>query len=106
MQVRGNTYVGDCVAATIAALQAFPGEVFNVGGGEAVTVWDVLHKLEDIIGCRALVHQGPGRPGDQRYTSADTTKIFRHLGWQPRVSLDEGLALQVAWQREQERRAA
>ena len=40
----------------------------------------------------------PARPGDQRYTSADTSKLYRHLGWEPRVSLDEGLDRQVQWQ--------
>lgn len=99
LQVRGNTYVADCVEATVAAIGAVPGETYNVGGGEAVTVWDVLNKLEVLVGCRAIVHREPARPGDQRYTCADTMKIYRHLGWQPRIGLDEGLARQVAWQR-------
>src|SRR5262249_43362490 len=94
----GNTYIGDCVEATVAALDAMPGEIYNVGGGEAVTVWDVVHKLEAITARRAEIIQAAARPGDQRYTSADTSKIRRHLGWHPRVELDEGLARQVAWQ--------
>lgn len=99
LQVRGNTYVADCVDATVAALQAMPGEVYNVGGGEAVSVWEVLHKLEVILGTRVAVKQEAGRAGDQRSTFADTTKLYRHLGWKPRIGLDEGLALQAAWQR-------
>jgi len=99
LQIRGNTYVTDCVDATVAALQALPGEIYNVGGGEAVTVWDVLHKLESLLGRRAQVRQEPARHGDQRSTTADTGKLLRHLGWQPRVSFDDGLARQVAWQR-------
>jgi nucleoside-diphosphate-sugar epimerase len=106
LQVRGNTYIADCVDATVAALQALPGELYNVGGGEAVTVWDVLRKLEVLIGRRAEVRQESARTGDQRYTSADTGKILRHLGWKPRIGLDEGLARQVAWQREQTGRLA
>jgi nucleoside-diphosphate-sugar epimerase len=97
-QVRGNTYVADCVEATVAAVGALPGEIYNVGGGEAVSVWDVLRKLEVITGRRATVRREPARPGDQRATSADTSKLYRHLGWQPRIGLDEGLARQVAWQ--------
>jgi nucleoside-diphosphate-sugar epimerase len=97
-QVRGNTYVADCVDATMAAVQALPGEVYNVGGGEAVTVWDIVHKLEILTGVHASIRQEAARPGDQRYTSADTTKLFRHLGWRPRIGLDEGLARQLAWQ--------
>lgn len=105
-QVRGNTYVSDCVEATVAAVEARPGEVYNVGGGEAVTVWDVLHKLEAIVGRKAQVRREPARAGDQRYTFADVTRLTRHLGWQPQVSLDEGLARQVAWQGLDTRRVA
>jgi nucleoside-diphosphate-sugar epimerase len=40
----------------------------------------------------------PARPGDQRYTFADTSRLRTYLGWEPRVGLDEGLARQWAWQ--------
>ena len=63
-QVRGNTYVGDCVRATMAAVQAPPGEVYNVGGGEAASVWDILHRLEALAGRAANVRQEPARPGE------------------------------------------
>jgi nucleoside-diphosphate-sugar epimerase len=99
LQVRGNTFVADCVEATLAAIKASCGETYNVGGGEAVTVWDVLHKLEAVVGRPAVIRHEPARPGDQRYTFADTTRLERHLGWRPRTGLDEGLARQVAWQR-------
>jgi nucleoside-diphosphate-sugar epimerase len=106
-QVRGNTYISDCVAATVAASRAIPGETFNLGGGETASVVEILARLERITGRRALIRHAAGRPGDQRFTSADTGKLQRHLGWQPRVGLDEGLALQVAWQQgETQRRAA
>ncbi len=107
LQSRGNTYVADCVAATMAVLDAPLGEIYNVGGGETANVWEILGKLERLLGCRAAVRREPARPGDQRVTVADTTKLLRHLGWQPRVGLDEGLARQVEWQRSRfQRRAA
>lgn len=99
-QVRSNTYVSDCVDATMSAVQALPGEVYNVGGGEAVTIWEILRKLEALTGNRAAVRQEAGRAGDQRYTGADTSKLTRHLGWRPRIGLDEGLARQLAWQQQ------
>jgi nucleoside-diphosphate-sugar epimerase len=106
LQSRGNTYVSDCVAATTAALQAPLGEVYNVGGGETANVWEVLGKLERITGRRTVVRREPARCGDQRVTVADTTKLGRHLGWQPRVGLDEGLARQVEWQQGRAQRQA
>jgi len=98
LQVRGNTYISDCIDATVKATQALPGETYNIGGGQVATVWDILHKLENITGRKAAVRKEPARPGDQRYTCADTGKLTRHLGWQPLVELDEGLARQVEWQ--------
>ena len=98
-QVRGNTYVDDCVRATIAAVAAPVGEVYNVGGGEAASVWDILHRLEK-LGGRPIAHaQQPARPGDQRHTFADTSKLRRHLGWQPCTTLEEGLRRQWDWQK-------
>jgi nucleoside-diphosphate-sugar epimerase len=104
-QVRGNTFVADCVAATVAALRACPGEIYNVGGGETASVWDILRRLEVIGKRKARVRQEPARAGDQRYTFAHTAKLQTHLGWQPRTGLDEGLARQWEWQ-EQELKAS
>ena len=97
-QVRGNTYISDCVEATILAAEAIPGETYNVGGGETASVWDIIRKLESTTSRRAKIVQAGPRPGDQRSTCADTGKLSRHLGWHARVGLDEGLAHQVAWQ--------
>jgi nucleoside-diphosphate-sugar epimerase len=97
-QVRGNTFVTDCVEATVAAVEAHPGEIFNVGGGEMASVWDVLRKLEKIAGRTARIRQEEARAGDQRHTFADTTKLRSRLGWEPIVGLDEGLARQWEWQ--------
>ena len=105
-QVRGNTYIDDCIEATIAAQHAPLGETYNVGGGEVASVWDILQKLERIIGRRAVTRSEPARAGDQRSTYADTTKLQRHLGWQAKTLLDEGLARQVAWRRQLGQRQA
>jgi nucleoside-diphosphate-sugar epimerase len=99
LQVRGNTYIADCVEATVRATQATPGEVFNLGGGELVTVLEVFKKLERIIGKPTIIEKHPPRKGDQLATGADVTKLFRHLGWKPTTGIDEGLAKQVEWQR-------
>jgi len=100
LQVRGNTYIADCVDAVVRATQALPGETFNLGGGELVTVLEVFRKLERIIGKQAIIERHPARKGDQLATGADVSKITRHVGWKPTTSIDDGLAQQVEWQRE------
>lgn len=97
-QTRSNTYVADCVEATMAAAQAPVGEVYNLGGGESASVWDVLRRLEKLAGRAARTQVAAARAGDQRHTFADTAKLRSHLGWRPRTALDEGLARQWAWQ--------
>ncbi len=99
LQVRGNTFIADCVEATVRATQATPGETYNLGGGELVTVLEVFKKLERIVGKQAIIERHPPRPGDQLATGADVTKLYRHLGWKPTTSIDEGLAKQVEWQK-------
>jgi nucleoside-diphosphate-sugar epimerase len=98
LQIRGNTFVSDCVDATIRAAEAMTGETFNLGGGELVTVIDVIRKLEAIIGKKAIIERHPPRKGDQLATGADVTKLFRHTGWKPSTSVEDGLRQQVAWQ--------
>ena len=99
LQVRGNTYIADCVDATVRATQALPGETFNLGGGELVTVLEVLKKLERITGKPAIIERHPPRKGDQLATGADVTKLTRHVGWKPTTGIDEGLSKQVEWQK-------
>jgi nucleoside-diphosphate-sugar epimerase len=99
LQVRGNTYVADCVDATVRATESLPGEVYNLGGGELVTIIDAIHKIERITGKPAVIERKPPRKGDQVATGADITKLTRHVGWKPTTGIDEGLARQVEWQK-------
>jgi UDP-glucuronate 4-epimerase len=95
-QTRGFTYVGDVVSATEAAMGAGAG-TYNVGGGTEASMLDVIGVLERLAGCPLEVVPGPGVPGDQRRTSADTTRIRAELGWEPKVSLEDGLRAQWEW---------
>jgi nucleoside-diphosphate-sugar epimerase len=99
LQVRGNTYIADCVDATVRAADAMPGETFNLGGGELVTVIEVLRRLERITGKKAEIVRHPPRKGDQLATGADVSKLTRFTGWKPATSVDDGLAKQVEWQK-------
>ncbi len=101
-QLRGNTYVGDIVRATILAQQRFiPGAIYNLGGAEEISANQVIGLLEEIIGTRAVVEHGPARPGEQVRALAETTLARQQLGFTPQMPLREGLTAQVAWQRAQ-----
>jgi len=58
---------------------------------------ETIALLERISGRTLDVRRHPSVPGDQRRTQADTSRIRGELGWEPRVTLEEGLARQWEW---------
>ncbi len=96
LQSRSFTYVGDVVAATVAAMERGSG-TYNVGGGEEATMAETIAILEGLAGRSLEIREHPAVPGDQRRTMADTSLIREALGWEPTTSLRNGLAAQWAW---------
>ena len=97
-QTREFTYVSDAVEGTIKAAKAdVVGQVFNLGGGSRVTVNKVLATLEEISHLKVRRENLPAAPGDPRHTGASINLAREQLGWEPRVSLREGLAKQWDW---------
>lgn len=97
-QTREFTYVSDAVDGTVKAATAnVVGQVFNLGGGSRVTINRVLATLEDISRIKVFRHNLPAAPGDPRHTGASINLARERLGWEPRVSLREGLTKQWLW---------
>jgi len=99
-QSRDFTYVDDAVAATIAALGA-PSPVYNVGGGAPASVNEAVALLQQLSGKQGRVVHDESARGEVYRTWADTTRLRSDVGWQPRTSLADGLAAQVAEYRRQ-----
>jgi len=101
-QSRDFTYVGDVVAANLAALDLSSGEgrVANVGRGESTTILDLWEAVAAACGRAGLraTHAAP-RAGDIRHSRAATARAREWLGLAARTPLDEGLRLTVAWYR-------
>ena len=96
-QSRGFTFVADAVEATVVAMTAPAGAVYNVGGGSEATMLDAIALAERISGSSLDVRFLPTAAGDARRTSADTSRIRDELGWRPHVSLEDGLRAQWQW---------
>jgi len=96
-QSRDFSFVADVVEATIAALGAPAGRVYNIGGGEPTTLNAVLATIAGLVDRPVTVAREAQALGDVRHTWADTTRARRELGWAPRTCLRDGLAAQVAW---------
>jgi UDP-glucose 4-epimerase len=97
-QTRDFTYVLDIVNANILAAKSdYCGEVFNIGGGARISLMDVIKELEKIIGKKAILDYIEQQKGDVRDTYADIAKAKKLLGYNPRVSIEEGLRQEVNW---------
>lgn len=98
-QTRDFTYVGDAVAGTIAAaLAGEEGGVYNLGGGDAISMNGVLDLLETILERPVARTYTKRQRGDARDTAADTSRARQQLAFAARVPLEQGLRAQVAWQ--------
>ncbi len=97
-QVRDFTYVGDVVAATIAAATAAvdPGTVCNVAGGSEISVNELVPLLADVTGRPVEVAHEPSQPGDVDRTGGSIDRARALLSWEPEVQLADGLAAQYA----------
>lgn len=98
-QVRDFTYVDDVVRAVIRAGRGDTpsGAVYNVAGGGAHSVNEVLGMVSELCGSELLIDRKPASQGDVMRTSADTTAITAALGWSPSVALRDGLTRQFEW---------
>jgi UDP-glucose 4-epimerase len=97
-QTRDFTFVGDIVAATIAAgRQGRLGAVYNVGGGSRVTMNHVLELVGRVTGRPVTIQREPEQKGDMRHTYADTSRARQDLAFDPRTTLEEGLRAQHRW---------
>ena len=96
---RDYTYVGDIVAGLRAAI-AYRGStrsIFNLGNDRPVSIQELVGGLESVLGKRARVEYKPIPQGDVPATWADISAARRALGYNPMVSLEEGLALFADW---------
>ena len=70
----------------------------NRGGGRnPVTLNAIIERLESLLGKKAKIDHKPFHIADIKETWADIDKAKNLLGWEPRVSLDEGLEKSVQW---------
>jgi nucleoside-diphosphate-sugar epimerase len=97
-QSRDFVFVEDVVQANLKACRqpGVSGEVFNVASGRSVTLLQLLETLKKIFKSDQEPIFAPARPGDIRFSRADIRKAKQLLGYQPRISFRQGLAMTIA----------
>jgi UDP-glucose 4-epimerase len=99
-QTRDYVYVGDVVAANVAALESsFVGEI-NIGTGVETDVVAIFQHLRQAVGSDIEARHGPAKPGEQRRSCIDTRRAAAILGWHPQMTLAEGLRHTASYYRD------
>lgn len=99
-QKRDFVHVSDIARASRLALESSAGyEVFNIGSGNAYTINEIAGKLSNILNKQDIAHEisGKYRVGDIRHCFSDISKAQKMLGYQPKVTLDQGLIELADW---------
>lgn len=102
---RDFTYVANAVQANILALTTTNAEavneVYNVAVGEQTSLNQLFENIKALAGSDLAPRYGPERKGDVRHSLADISKAKSLLGYQPEVTVKEGLATTFEWYRRQ-----
>jgi UDP-glucose 4-epimerase len=99
LQSRDFVFVTDVVQALQSAAQApgVAGKIFNIGTGRRTTVLDIIAALNRLLGKNVVPQHAAARPGDVRHSCADISRARQHLGFEPAVAFEDGLARTLKW---------
>lgn len=98
-QTRDMTYVDDIVDGTIRASQVdgISGEIFNLANGKNVSMNYVLKLIEEYSGNKPIIQYQEKRKDEAQDTLADIKKAKTVLGFDPKITVEEGLKRTINW---------
>ena len=98
---RDYTYVDDTLEGILACTRKeFGYQIYNLGESQTVKLARLVELLEAALGRKAVIQRLPLQPGDVPLTCADITKAQAHLGYQPQVPIEQGIARFAEWFRQ------
>lgn len=98
---RDLLYVDDLVNAVLLSMekQIEPFELLNIGSGSSIAVRELVQKIIDASGKKIAIEYDTSKPTIKTKLALDCTKAKTLLGWQRRVSLEEGIRKTMEWYR-------
>ena len=95
-KTRDFTFIDNIIDANLRAIER-GSSVYNIGGGERVSINDLAEKIVAIVGSESKIIYSESVKGDAEHTWSDVSKARRELGYEPGIGLDEGLERYVEW---------
>jgi GDP-D-mannose 3',5'-epimerase len=96
-QTRSFMFVDDCVYGTRILMDSDITEPLNVGSAQLVTINELVTIVEEIAGLTLRRRYELDAPQGVRGRNSDNTLIEQRLGWEPEITLEDGLAKTYAW---------
>lgn len=89
---RNGTFIDNVGQANLRAIESdTTGEVLDAGCGESLTINTLVYELNDILGTDIQPKSTDPRPGDVPHSTAEISKVRELIGYDPEVSVREGL---------------
>ena len=104
-QTRSFMYIDDCVQGSQMIMNGDSGEPVNLGSSELVSINQLVDIVEGIAGIKCERHHKLDAPQGVRGRNSDNTQIIKTYGWEPAISLADGLAETYAWVYDQVKRS-
>jgi nucleoside-diphosphate-sugar epimerase len=96
-QTRSFTYIDDTVDGVLRLMESDVSEPINLGSSQLVTINRLYDIVEEIAGTRVERRYNLDAPQGVRGRNSDNALILERLGWEPAISLEDGLAKTYAW---------
>jgi nucleoside-diphosphate-sugar epimerase len=95
-QTRSFCYIDDCVEGIYRLMRSDYPHPLNLGSDRLITINQLAYLIADIAGIKITINHVAG-PQGVRGRNSDNTRLRQVLGWEPQISLEEGLARTYAW---------
>jgi GDP-D-mannose 3',5'-epimerase len=100
-QTRSFMYIDDCIKGTLDIMYSDIEEPINLGSSEMVSINQLVDIVESIAGYKLKRQYDLDAPKGVRGRNSDNTLIRKYLGWEPSITLKDGLKKTYTWIREQ-----
>lgn len=96
-QTRSFMYVGDCVEGLLRLMSSDYREPLNLGTDRLISINALVDLISEIAGKRLTKHHDLSKPQGVRGRNSDNSRLRETLGWEPSLSLEEGLSITYRW---------
>jgi GDP-D-mannose 3', 5'-epimerase len=97
LQTRSYCYIDDCVEGIYRLMKSDHREPLNLGQDRMITINELVDIVSEIAGKKLIKRYDLTKPQGVRGRNSDNTRLRQTLGWEPQISLEEGLRQTYQW---------